>query len=159
MQHPNVKATPLPDTATLHSRVSPGDFMDCYCVDANLTAPAAAQIIVEFPGWAKGLLALRNLVTRPIGLKNEGPAGTRKIGIFPVESETDTQVIAGFNDRHLNFRVCVLAEHGKVYLATWVHPHNIGGRLYLAAIMPFHIAISRNALVRVARQPSQPVPQ
>lgn len=38
---------------------------------------------------------------------------------------------------------------GRVYLAMWVHPHNIGGRLYLRLIMPFHVAISRDALTRV----------
>jgi hypothetical protein len=40
-----------------------------------------------------------------------------------------------------------------VFLATWVHPHNIGGRVYLTTILPFHILIARNALARVgARQ-------
>jgi len=72
------------------------------------------------------------------------------VGIFPVETETDDELIAGFNDKHLNFRVSVISKGGRVYLATWVHPHNIAGRLYLKTIMPFHVAISRNALARVA---------
>ena len=58
---------------------------------------------------------------------------------------------SGFDDRHLEFRVSVLSRDGRVSLATWVHPHNLGGRLYLAAIMPFHIMVARNALARVAR--------
>jgi hypothetical protein len=44
-----------------------------------------------------------------------------------------------------------MSQAGNVYLATWVHTHNIGGRLYLAAILPFHVLIARNALGRVAQ--------
>jgi len=50
----------------------------------------------------------------------------------------------------LDFRVAVISQDDQIFLATWVHPNNIGGRLYLRAIMPFHVAISRNALRRVA---------
>ncbi|MEM1300886.1 MAG: DUF2867 domain-containing protein, partial [Pseudomonadota bacterium] len=73
-----------------------------------------------------------------------------KLGLFPVEIETGDEIIAGFNDKHLDFRVSIMARDGGVYLATWVHTHNFGGRLYLATIMPFHILIARNALARVA---------
>ena len=109
----------------------------------------AAEVITDFPGWAKFLLTVRKVVTAPLGLSNEGPPAKDKIGIFPVETETDHELIVGFNDKHLDFRVSVLSQEGRVYLATWVHPHNIGGKFYLKAIMPFHITISRNALARV----------
>ena len=39
-------------------------------------------------------------------------------------------------------------------LATWVHPHNRAGRLYLKAILPFHILIARDALARVGAEAS-----
>jgi len=94
-------------------------------------------------------LVARRIVTAPFGLSNDGPSASDKIGIFPVESETEHELIAGFNDKHLDFRVSVLSQQGHVYLATWVHPHNFGGKFYLKAIMPFHIMISRNALARV----------
>ena len=74
-----------------------------------------------------------------------------RIGIFPVKQETENELIAGFDDKHLNFRVSVLSNQGQISLATWVAPHNMGGKIYLAVIMPFHIAIARNALARVAR--------
>lgn len=51
---------------------------------------------------------------------------------------------------HLNFRVSVVSRNETVYLATWVHPHNIGGRVYLRCILPIHIVIARDALKRVA---------
>lgn len=146
-----VSAGALPATSALHARVSQTDFLDCYSVAADMPPRQAADIIAEFPGWARFLLHIRRLVTAPFGLSNDGPDAADKMGIFPVESESSTEVIAGFNDRHLNFRVAVISQEGRVHLATWVHPHNIGGRIYLAAILPFHILIARNALKRVAQ--------
>lgn len=151
MSNPCVTATPLPAQSILHRRLRTGDFVDCYSVASPIAPRKAATIITDFPHWARWLLLLRRVVTLPFGLSNDGPGAADSVGIFPVESETDTELVAGFNDRHLDFRVSVMSEGGRVSLATWVHPHNIGGRLYLAMIMPFHIAIARNALVRVAR--------
>ena len=111
---------------------------------------SAANIIVDFPGWASLLLLFRKIVTAPFGLSNAGPPAHDKIGIFPVESETRPEVVAGFDDKHLDFRISVLSHNGRIFLATWVHTHNIGGRIYLACILPFHVLICRNALKRVA---------
>jgi len=144
-----VTTVSLPAQSSLHSRLAPSDFIDCYSVESSMPPRQAAEVITDFPGWAKFLLRVRKVVTTPFGLSNDGPPATDKIGIFPVETETDHELIAGFNDKHLDFRVSVLSQKGYVYLATWVHPHNIGGKFYLKVIMPFHIMISRNALARV----------
>jgi hypothetical protein len=154
MQHQRVTIARLPDQSALHRRLNTGDFLDCYCVPSSLSPRKAAEIITDFPRWTQSLLLVRRLVTAPFGLSNDGPPATDKVGIFPVESETDTELIAGFNDKHLDFRVSVLSIEGMVYLATWVHTHNIGGKLYLKTIMPFHILISRNALTRVRQHQS-----
>ena len=149
MSH-HVFTSSLPMSSRLHARIAPNDFLDCYAVDASLTPRHAATIITTYPGWVHGLLLLRRVVTTPFGLSNDGPPATDKIGLFPVESETDDELIAGFDDRHLDFRVSIMSANGQVSLATWVHTHNIGGRVYLRAIMPFHILIARDALRRVA---------
>ncbi|MEM7544560.1 MAG: DUF2867 domain-containing protein [Pseudomonadota bacterium] len=151
MARPRVTAADLPHDSRLHERFVAGDFMDCYAVASDLPPRAAADIITDFPGWARMLLRIRRVLTAPFGLSNDGPAAADKIGIFPVESDDAHEVIAGFNDAHLDFRVSVLSDQGRVFLATWVHPHNFGGRAYLAAIMPFHILIVRNALARLPR--------
>lgn len=145
----DVTATKLPAGSGLHKRVAAGDFLDCFAVASDMSPRRAAEIITDFPGWARLLLRIRRLVTAPFGLSNDGPEAADKVGIFPVESETGRELIAGFNDRHLDFRVAVLSEGGQVFLATWVHPHNIGGKLYLGTILPFHILIARDALARV----------
>lgn len=153
MHTAGVTATELPAHSLLGKRVGSTDFLDCYCVASHLSPRRAAEVITDFPGWARFLLHIRRIVTSPFGLSNDGPAAPDKVGVFPVESETGRELIAGFNDKHLDFRVSVISEDGRVHLATWVHPHNIGGRIYLKTILPFHILIARNALARVgARQ-------
>ena len=139
----------LPQNSRLCQRISDGDFVDCYRVQSNLSPRQAGNIITDFPGWAQFLLAIRRTVTTPFGLSNDGPAAQDKIGIFPVDFESEKELIAGFNDKHLDFRVSVFSKDNNIFLATWVHPHNIGGRVYLRSILPFHILIARDALKRV----------
>ena len=148
----NVTAAELPARSLLGERVASTDFLDCYCVTSDLSARRAAEVITDFPGWARFLLHIRRVLTSPFGLSNDGPAAPDKVGVFPVETETGRELIAGFNDKHLDFRVSVVSQNGRVFLATWVHPHNIGGQFYLKAILPFHILIARNALARVGAQ-------
>ena len=148
---PHVYATSLPTESLLHRQVGEHDFLDCYAVASKLPARQAAEVIIQFPGWVQFLLQIRRLLTAPFGLVNDAPPDTDVLGIFPVETETEQEVIAGFNDKHLDFRISVFAKEGKVFLATWVHTNNIGGKIYLKAIMPFHILIVRNALARVGK--------
>lgn len=147
---PKTTKIDLPEGSRLHAFRVLGDFVDCYSVASDLAARPAGDIIGDFPGWVRGLLRVRSILVAPFGLSADGPESDNRIGPFPVEYEDAEQVIAGFDDRHLNFRVGVMAQGGQVSLATWVDPHNLGGRLYLGAIMPFHVAIAHNALARVA---------
>ncbi|WP_415401951.1 DUF2867 domain-containing protein [Tateyamaria sp. SN3-11] len=148
---PQVRATPLPAHSALHALKGQGDFLDCYSVAADVPTRRAAEVITDFPGWARVLLLIRRILTTPFGLSQDGPDAPDKVGPFPVEIDTETEMVAGFDDKHLEFRVSVLRHEGRISLATWVHPHNIFGRAYLAAIMPFHIMVARNALARVAQ--------
>ncbi len=114
--------------------------------DTTLTARQAAErMFSRSPRWITALMALRNTVVKPLGLKT--PSHTKRvtadsIGIFPVISETPERVVAGFNDKHLDFRVIVdvtgAAPVRQVTATTLVKTHNLLGRTYLTAIMPFH---------------------
>ena len=155
--------TPRVHTATLPADSPPwlkhpkGDFLDCFRVTADVSPRQAAEVITAFPGWAGLLLKIRRLVTTPFGLSQDGPDAPDKVGPFPVISETENELIAGFDDKHLEFQVSVLRRDGQIFLATWVHPHNIGGWAYLAAIYPFHVLVARDALRRVAQGGPPPV--
>jgi hypothetical protein len=105
------------------------------------------------PGWVDGLMALRNGIVGPLGLKTsagEEAKGLETIGLFPIRSATPARVVLGFADKHLDFRVVVevaAASGGSAVTATTlVRLNNFFGRLYLTAIMPFHKAIVRTML-------------
>jgi hypothetical protein len=135
-------------------------FADAFCIEVgerDLDARRAAErMMARQPRWAEALVSLRNLLVAPLGLKTSGRADAPRdmIGIFPVVSETPDRLIAGFNDRHLDFRVVVdvTAPGGvrQVTATTVVRTHNWLGRTYLAIIMPFHRLIVPALLRQVA---------
>jgi hypothetical protein len=136
-------------------------FIDAYRVTAEgvqLDAlEAATLMLAEPPGWVGRLMALRNAIVTPFGLKTGRETVGRfgKIGIFPIESVTPGRVVLGFEDKHLDFRVAVdVARTGggsAVTATTLVRLHNLPGRLYLTTILPFHRMIVRASLESVAR--------
>jgi hypothetical protein len=118
---------------------------------------AAEKMMARGPRWVEGLMNMRNRIVAPFGLKTPHPAAAASadvIGIFPVVSQTPGRLVAGFNDRHLNFRVVVdVAASGQgqsVTATTLVLTHNLLGRSYLAIILPFHRLIARTMLRQVA---------
>jgi hypothetical protein len=128
-------------------------------VDGALTARRAAETMFgQRQGWLSALLKMRDAAVKPFGLQTtdaKPPSGARMIGIFPVISETPERVVAGFDDKHLDFRVIVdvFAESPgtRVVATTLVLKHNLLGRVYLAAILPFHRIIVRSMLNGLAR--------
>jgi hypothetical protein len=136
-------------------------FMDAYQLDVDghsLDArQAAMRMMARAPRWVDALLVLRNIMVAPFGLKTSGEdrrAPRDIIGIFPVVSETPERLVAGFNDRHLDFRVVVdVATSGQrqsITATTLVLTHNRLGRTYLAIIMPSHRLVVRAMLQQVA---------
>jgi hypothetical protein len=111
------------------------------------------------------LLALRNRLVALIGLKgteqiaagkNASGGKMRRVGFFPIVSQTPERIVMGFDDWHLDFRVVVdvLALGGdrrQVIATTLVRTHNWVGRAYLTLIMPFHRVIVRTMLAQAAR--------
>ncbi|MCB1423405.1 MAG: DUF2867 domain-containing protein [Nitratireductor sp.] len=144
---------PLP-----HDALPGADWADAWQAEVKqsfTSAREAAEAIIEnFPAWTGAMMALRQILVAPFGLKGRPGSGDR-IGIFPVVSESRQQLVAGFNDRHLDFRIVVDLEEqaGKpeqaVTLTTVIKRHNLLGRIYLVAVMPFHRAIISTALRRI----------
>lgn len=145
-----IQTTPLPRASHLWHRVQPGDFIDGYAVTSQLSPEEAAKIGLSMPRWANALLALRNKIVAPLGLKTE-VSDTGSGAIFPITYQDETEVILGTDDRHLNFRICIRQQEGRIHMATWVHRNNLLGWLYLAVVMPFHILIVRDAVNRIRR--------
>lgn len=125
--------------------------------DALDARQAAERMFQHQPRWIGGLMTLRNLIVAPLGLKtpSHGKAlAANSIGAFPVISETPERIVAGFDDKHLDFRVIVdvsgAAPQREVTATTLVMTHNLPGRAYLATIMPFHRIIVPAMMRQVA---------
>src|SRR5215472_4963870 len=88
---------------------------------AGLDAPTASEILhVEIKGnYAVG----------------------EKIGIWPIFSLSENEVVAGRNNKHMDFRVSVLVPDGErtsVVVSTICMVDNLAGGLYLFFVVPFH---------------------
>ena len=125
-------------------------FVDAYSIAIDGAAldarQAAEKMLASAPRWIEILLALRNFLVAPLGLKTSAPdaPGARDIiGIFPVVRQTPDR-LAGLNDKHLDFRLVVDVA------TTLVLTHNLLGRTYLAIIRPFHRLVVPAMLLQVA---------
>ena len=122
-------------------------------------ATSAGRAFGNRPAWIGALMALRNLLVRPFGLKTRdadlSPQLERK-GMFPVLSQSKSRMVLGLDDRHLDFRILLeVRELGEgrqeISASTLVRPHNLFGRAYLAVVMPFHNIIVPAMLAQVAK--------
>jgi hypothetical protein len=106
------------------------------------------------PLWAKGLLIVRNAIAGLAGLQAPTVAEImtptmrkaygvgEKIGPWPIFFIGGNEIVAGRNNRHLDFRVSVLktvdGETASVVVSTICTVHNLFGKIYLFVIVPFH---------------------
>jgi hypothetical protein len=122
-------------------------------------------LIAQQPSWIGWLTNLRDVVVACFGLKTvkhlatlatEPDAG--RIGIFRVYSRSETEIVLGEDDKHLDFRLSVVrtpdlspALGGQLTVSTVVHCHNLMGRAYLWVIAPFHRLVVKASLRRAAQ--------
>lgn len=154
-----VVSCPLPDNTALDRALIEDAFLaDAYCVplsrnDASITDVFFA-IFGHHPAWLKVLLLVRHRAGAWLGLNaastaqvlsptNEGAYKVgQAIGPWPIYSLCDSEVVAGRDNQHLDFRVSVL-KHGTgqatfATVSTVCRVHNRFGRAYLRVIAPFH---------------------
>ncbi|MFN4166091.1 MAG: DUF2867 domain-containing protein [Ferrovibrio sp.] len=150
---PLVTPTP-PDPAFLASL--PGaDFADAFSIvvpSCGLDAREISALVFSTPpAWVSALMDMRNAIMGRLGYK------TPKIRMgFPVLRESESEVVSGLDDRHLDFRALTRIEAvdggSRITLTTVVLTHNRLGRIYLTIIKPFHKLIVRNMLRGIARR-------
>jgi hypothetical protein len=141
-----VKATSVPPDVDCASILPGFDFADAYAVDAPVgvnAIEAKQRAFARNAGWIRALVHLRNRLGALVGLKPAPSLG------FPIIRQSPQEVLMGFDDRHLDFRVAVTVVSGRATLTTVVRCHNFWGRCYLAAIMPFHRVIARRMTEKI----------
>jgi hypothetical protein len=111
-------------------------------------------IFAHHPPWMKLLLIVRNWAASLAGLraptafeilhpaiKGRYVVG-EKIGVWPIFSLSEEEVVAGRDNSHLDFRVSVLkladGEGSSVVVSTVCAIHTLSGKLYLFFVAPFH---------------------
>lgn len=153
-----VRSVSVPANATIHDYLPEADFADAYevIVPTSDVSPEETYhaIMNSMPDWFRNLFKLRNKLVRPFGLtaptsneldtmvpKEAYEIGDR-IGVFEFYGRTENEVIAGADDRHLDFRLSVFRSHegknDRISVTTLVQRHNLAGRVYLRSILPFH---------------------
>ena len=111
-------------------------------------------IFAHMPLWMKLLLIVRNEVASFVGL--DAPTASEilhveikdryvvgeKIGVWPIFWLSEDEVVAGRNNKHMDFRLSVLkvidGERTSVVVSTICTVHNLSGKLYLFFVVPFH---------------------
>src|SRR5207245_11213253 len=127
---------------------------------ARLARPELGIVDIFFalfgyaPLWMKVLLIVRNAAAKVFGLeaptvgeimkptvRREYCVG-EKIGPWPIFFIADNEIVAGRNNKHLDFRLSVLkameGDTASVVVSTICTVHNVYGKIYLLLIVPFH---------------------
>ena len=109
-------------------------------------------LISQQPTWIGWLTNVRDAIVACFGLKTakhlaalSGEPNADRIGIFKVYNRSETEIVLGEDDKHLDFRLSVLRTPkssatlgGQLTVSTVVRCHNLLGRAYILVIAPFH---------------------
>jgi hypothetical protein len=101
------------------------------------------------PNWANPLMGLRNRFARLVGLHGDGNDPSF-LARMPIVTDTPDRFESGLTDRHLTFtlRADLTGDHLALSTRIWFnHPL---GRVYLAAVLPFHNAMLRHVMRQLA---------
>ncbi len=153
---PRAVAVPRPLVAA--AGLAGSDVADAFAVPLPPGSPAdarewyAAFGPAAVPPWVRALMGVRTVLVRPLGLRT-GPSG-----LFPLLSGSAETVVAGVDDRHLDFRLVLhvrpTAECRELVVVTVVRRHNTLGRAYFAVVRPFHARVVPAVLRRLVERPA-----
>ena len=152
-----VKPVALPAQCAVASAYASTNLADAFAIQLPLGTSNDPELMARFlfshqPSWIQWLINIRDAIVASFGLKTaqqlttlSNEAGADRIGIFKVYSRTETEIVMGEDDKHLDFRLSVLRTSGlsptlggQLTLSTVVHCHNLLGRTYIGVIAPFH---------------------
>ena len=155
----HVIACDIPPASLLDRRIiDAAYFRDSY--SAPLSRPDASVVDLFFalfghhPAAVKLALITRNRIAALCGLDVPTASEIRNpeiksiyrvgdnIGPWPIFALSETELIAGRDNKHLDFRLSVLKVPANgpanVIVSTVCTVHNLSGKIYLFFIIPFH---------------------
>jgi Protein of unknown function (DUF2867) len=133
-------------------------YRDSYCVHLRRADQSVVGIFHAIfghrPVWMKALFVVRNTAVALFGIATPATGDIMNptvkphykvgdtIGSWPIFALTDTELIAGRDNSHLDFRLSILkrqdGDRTTVAISTLCDVHNAFGKTYLACIVPFH---------------------
>jgi hypothetical protein len=167
-----VPAPSFPAESHLKPQLAEAYYHDTYEAPLRRTDLKPHEIYVailgHLPWWARALIIVRNTIVAPLGLHAETAARVwtperkdnyvpgDKIVRFTLFSQDENEIIAGLDDKHLDFRVSVMkhrdgAAH-RVSMSTVIFVHGAFGKAYLSAILPFHRFGMKHLLAQAVAQ-------
>lgn len=160
-----VKQVAFPSQSAVATAFKSVNLADAFSIQLPSDASTNPDVLARFifsvqPPWIRALTNCRDAIVAGFGLKTakqlaklSGDPTTKRISIFKVFGTSESEVVLGENDKHLDFRVSILCTAGsppntgnQLTLSTVVHCHNGLGRAYLSVIAPFHRQVVKASL-------------
>jgi Protein of unknown function (DUF2867) len=154
-----VVACEVPTLSVLDRRlIEDAFFHDAYRAPLSHARASPVDVFLavfgHHPRWMKVTLVLRNWLASCLGLEVSTTAEImrpkikarykvgEKIGPWPIFHLSETELVAGRDNKHLDFRLSVLKEASggsfSAVVSTVCTTHNAFGKVYLHLIIPFH---------------------
>ena len=164
---------PLFKDSIIYSALGRNDYVDAFAIDVakDLNIPIEKLMVSffdVFPSWFMALMHIREAIAKMIGLKTANGIDVREqldnfkgevgesIALFHVLGRSETELMSGETDKHLDFRMSFLVkpkkEHQQITLATTVQYNGWLGKAYFFFVKPVHRLIVPIILKRIARK-------
>jgi hypothetical protein len=146
------------------------DFRDAYRAPLSHSDLSVVEIFFAIfarrPGWINLMLIARNKAAALAGLEVPTTAETinmekrdhyfvgEKIGPWPIFFLGSDELVAGRDNKHMDFRVSIMKAYDGtrpgVVVSTLCMVHNKVGQCYLSSIIPFHKFSVRRLMVNAS---------
>lgn len=147
-------------------------YADCFAQSVGpLPLRCASEVYFNLtassPLWVNMLLKLRDSLVSLFGFtptngfaraggacRQNALAPGSDVDFFRVRQISDTELVLGLEDAHFDVLLSIYlnreVEGDRVFITSIVQPHTSLGKLYLAAIKPFHKCVVKSMLKRLS---------
>lgn len=147
----------LPSSSNINSFISKIDFSDSYEIRLKKDDDIKniyLKLLLNSPKLVKYLMLLRNKIMSLFGFKTEIINSNNikdiqvgnKVGFFNIYFINEHEIIAGEEDKHLDFLVSFYKSDTTLIVTTLVKYNNIFGKIYMTFVKPFHKIVVKNML-------------